>query len=345
MRRFHCQNCDHEVYFDNTLCVTCGFSLGYVPDEARMLSAPPATDEWHDKSLYRACGNAELSGCNWLVPAASPDTLCRACRHNRMVPNLSDAEAVLRWRRLELAKRMLFYSLLRWRLPTPTALDAPEGLAFEFLADEPQPDGTVRKILTGHASGVITLNIAEGDDAERERRRTLMGEPYRTLVGHFRHEVGHFYWDRLVRDGDMLEPFRAIFGDERDDYGEALKRHYADGPPADWPERTISPYAASHPWEDFAETFAHYIHIVDALETAHTFGVQRVAEDGTVSVDDDPYRKGTLAELIGAFVPVTVALNAINRSMGQPDLYPFVLSPAVAEKLDFVHNLIRQQRG
>jgi hypothetical protein len=341
MRRFRCQNCGHEVYFDNTLCLTCGFRLGYVPTEARMLSAPPGTEEWHDRAPHRACANAPLVACNWLVPEASPDALCRACRHNRVIPNLSDAEAVVRWAQIELAKRALFYSLIRWNLPTPTITEAEEGLAFDFLADETASDGTVKIVLTGHASGIITLNIAEGDDAERERRRTMMGEPYRTLVGHFRHEIGHFYWDRLVRDGGHIDAFRAVFGDEREDYGEALKRHYANGPPEDWRERTISAYAASHPWEDFAETFAHYLHIVDALETAHSFGIQRVAEDGTISVDADPYRQGTLAELIAAWVPVTVALNAVNRSLGQPDLYPFVLSPAVEEKLAFVHRLIR----
>jgi hypothetical protein len=344
MRRFHCQTCGHEVFFDNTVCVSCSSRLGYVPERVRMLSAPPGDDLWSDGNgrHYRACGNAPLVACNWLVPADAADALCLACRHNRVIPNLDDVEAVVRWSRLELAKRALFYSLIRWRLPMPTKHEAPEaGLAFDFLADEALPDGTVKTHLTGHADGVITLNIAEGDDAERERRRTEMGEPYRTLVGHFRHEIGHYYWDRLVRDGGRLAACRAVFGDERADYGEALRRHYAEGPPADWGDRTISAYAASHPWEDFAETFAHYLHIVDALETAHAFGVQRVAEDGTISVDADPYQAGTLAALIAAWVPVTVALNAINRSMGQPDLYPFVLSPAVEEKLGFVHDLVR----
>jgi hypothetical protein len=89
------------------------------------------------------------------------------------------------------------------------------------------------------------------------------------LLGHFRHEVGHYFWDRLVAtDPHQLEEFRVLFGDDRQDYGEALKRHYDEGAPANWQDTYISMYATMHPWEDFAETWAHYLHIVDTLETA-----------------------------------------------------------------------------
>ncbi|MEO1104394.1 MAG: putative zinc-binding metallopeptidase, partial [Pseudomonadota bacterium] len=216
----------------------------------------------------------------------------------------------------------------------PAQRYCPAGLAFDFLADQTHPDGTTRQHMTGHASGLITINIAEGDDAERERRRTQLGEPYRTLVGHFRHEVGHYYWDRLVApDPALLAEFRATFGDERPDYAEALKRFYTNGPRPDWREHHISAYASAHPWEDFAETFAHFIHMVDGLETAAEFGL-------STTTITDPYTHREVGDLIAAWVPTTVAVNAVNRSMGQPDLYPFVLSGPVRKKLAFLSRLL-----
>jgi hypothetical protein len=200
--------------------------------------------------------------------------------------------------------------------------------------------------MTGHDEGVITLNIVEADDAERESRRVMMGETYRTLVGHFRHEIGHYYWDRLVRDGDQLEAFRAVFGDERQDYAQALQRHHSVGPSDDWQNAYISRYATSHPWEDFAETWAHYIHIVDALETAQAYGINVNANFLSAKQKTDrgfdPYRAQSAEQLIRAWVPLTIAINGLNRSMGQPDLYPFVLSPPVMAKLQYVHELIQK---
>ncbi|UOM36498.1 putative zinc-binding peptidase [Acuticoccus sp. I52.16.1] len=346
MKRFSCRNCGNEVYFDSTRCVNCGNALGFNASRGVMLSTPQGRPWSVDRTTYHLCANAEPVACNWLVREGSGDALCRACAHNRTIPDLSDPEAISLWRELELAKRYLFYSIIRWNLPQPTMAEDPDhGLAFDFLADQQNADGTVTPVLTGHADGLITINIAEGDDAERERRRTDMGEPYRTLVGHMRHEVGHYYWDRLVRDAGKLDAYRAVFGDEREDYNEALKRHYEQGPPADWANSFISTYATAHPWEDWAETFAHYIHIVDALETAAAFGIRTTdlgqEKQTTHAVDFDPYTQGTIGHLLKAWVPVTVAMNAINRSMGQPDLYPFVLSTPVEQKLGFVHRLIR----
>ena len=347
MKRFSCANCGNEVYFDSTQCVTCGNTLGYVPEQFIMLSTPAGgAFTGQDGTQYKACGNAPLVSCNWLLPADSADRLCIACSHNRTIPNLSDPLSTQRWTALELAKRYLFYSIMRWNLPHPIKVsDDDDGLAFDFLADIVNPDGSVTGVLTGHDNGLVTINIAEGDDAEREKRRTQMGEPYRTLVGHFRHEVGHYYWDRLVRDGGYLDEFRAVFGDEREDYMQALQNHYSSTPPLDWQERFISTYSTSHAWEDFAETFAHYLHIVDALETAGSFGLRTkgYTDKTTHAVDFDPYIAGTVDDIVEAWVPVTVAMNAINRSMGQPDLYPFVLSAAVATKLDFVHDVIRSK--
>ncbi|HUG63561.1 MAG TPA: putative zinc-binding metallopeptidase, partial [Methylomirabilota bacterium] len=244
----------------------------------------------------------------------------------------------------------LFYSLTRWRLPTPTRQEDPEaGLAFDFLADTQKPDGSVESVLTGHETGIITINIAEADDAERERRRATMGEPFRTLLGHFRHEIGHYYWDRLVaQDDGALTGFRALFGDERRDYAEALQAHYASGAAMGWRDSYVSAYATAHPWEDFAETFAHYVHMVDGLETARSFGIAvrpRVRKSDTLEteVEFDPYRAGSATELVDAWIPFTVAVNAVNRSIGQPDLYPFVLSGPAKDKLAFVHDLIHDR--
>lgn len=339
MQRLTCQNCAHDVFFDNTHCLNCGHTLGYAPRVAAMLASDNGSAFGADGATHYPCANREIIACNWLTDA--PDTLCAACRHNQVIPDLSISAHVTNWGRIEKAKRVLFYSLIAWDLPLATKTEAPQdGLAFDFLADETLPDGSLAQHNTGHAEGLITINIAEGDDAERERRRQDLGEPYRTLVGHFRHEIGHYYFDRLVvPDSDRLARARALFGDERADYQAALERHYQAGPPADWRNSFISGYAAAHPFEDFAETFAHYVHMVDGLETAAAFGVEANHDHPIPS----PYSDGTIDELIEAWVPVTVAVNAVNRSMGQPDLYPFVLSDPVHEKLGFVHDLLRPE--
>ena len=345
MKTFKCSNCGHAAYFDNTACVHCGMRLGYEPDTFDLVALRAEDGVWRDTDgrLRQFCANAEHDACNWLIGEGS-GAYCKACRHNGTVPDLSREQDRDNWRRIEAAKRHLFYSLLRWRPPTPNRAEQPAtGLAFDFLADVEQPDGSVERVLTGHDEGLITLNIAEGDDAERERRRTQLGEPYRTLLGHLRHEVGHYYWDRLVADRGNLDRCREIFGDERADYGDALKAHYANGPVAGWQQAFISSYAASHPWEDFAETWAHYLHIVDTLETASAFGMKVRHPDGQETTRlFDPYRTAKVETLIDAWVPLTVAINAVNRSMGQPDLYPFVLSVPVVGKLQFVADMIRQ---
>ena len=227
---------------------------------------------------------------------------------------------------------------------------SPTGLAFDFLADPDASREDNPKVMTGHAEGLITIHIAEADDAERERRRRDMGEPYRTLLGHFRHEVGHYYWERLVHGGPWHQAFRALFGDEREDYGESLARHHAAGPPADWRERFVSAYASAHPWEDWAETWAHYLHLIDTLETAHAFNLRlrpQAGADPTLAMvaDFDPYGDVSFDSLIRAWLPLTYAVNSLNRSMGQPDLYPFALAPPVVDKLRFVHELVGGSRA
>ncbi|MCW2283212.1 hypothetical protein M2323_000981 [Rhodoblastus acidophilus] len=303
-----------------------------------------------ENANFHFCANAAQGVCNWLVPAESDQTLCRSCRHNHLAPDLSIAGNLMRWQRVEQAKQHLFYSLIRWRLPTPTQAEGvAEPLVFDLVGDVQTSEGVTR-IYTGHDSGLITINIAEADDDERERRRLGLGEPYRTLLGHFRHEIGHYYWDILVRDGKMLDEFRNLFGDERLDYGAALQRYHAEGAAPDWPGAFISAYATAHPWEDFAESFAHHIHIVDTLETAHALGLSidaRAVRDESLKTDVafDAYHADTFDAVIAAWTPVSVALNSLTRSLGQQDAYPFVLSQTIVAKLDFIHRLIRAQQA
>jgi hypothetical protein len=264
-----------------------------------------------------------------------------------MIPDLSQARNLARWRKIEVAKHRLFYTLLKLRLPLATRTEDAEGLAFDFIADR-EIDGHHTSVMTGHASGLITINLAEADDPERERQRFEMGEAYRTLLGHFRHEIAHYYWARLVARSSGLQEFRNIFGDERKDYVAALDQHYAQGPPPDWPEHFVSAYASVHPWEDFAETWAHYFHMVDTLETAGGFGLTlrpKVAKgiELAAKIDFDPHH-AELDRIIEAWLPLTFAVNSINRSMGLPDLYPFVLAPPVIVKLAFLHRLMEARR-
>jgi hypothetical protein len=353
MKLFQCQNCGQPLHFENTRCERCGLSLGYLPARESMTALKPqaapdkpdnqdrqASRALVDDQLYRHCANTAYDACNWLVPAASSENYCTACRHNRVIPDLSLPENLPRWRALEGAKHRLFYTLIQLRLPLETQVESPAGLAFQFLADGgPAQPG----VLTGHANGVITINLAEADDAERERRRQQMGELYRTLLGHFRHEIGHYYWDRLILNTPHLGDFRRIFGDERQNYDSALQNYYANGAPIDWSERFISAYASSHPWEDFAETWAHYFHMIDTLETAHVAGLAvspKLPESPGAVFDFHP-RETDMTRLVDAWIALTFAVNSLNRSMGLHDLYPFVLGPAAVTKLSFVHGLIR----
>ncbi len=357
MKIFNCQACGQVLYFENTSCLRCGHALGYLPDRGLLSAVTAEGPVWvamaAPETRYRYCANWELSACNWMLPADADDPHCAACRHNRTVPDLSDPENHARWQKIEAAKRRLMYSLIQFGLPHPAPEDGgAEPLAFDFLSQAEARAAGAEPVTTGHAAGLITIALEEADDAERERRRTNMNEPYRTLLGHFRHEVGHYYWDRLVRDGGQLEQFRALFGDERADYGAAMQRHYDQGAPGDWPDAFVSAYATMHPWEDWAETWAHYLHITDTLEMAEAFGisidteVQGEAGDVIASeIDFDPHRARQIAPLIDAWVPLSMAINALNRAMGMPDLYPFVLPQPVIQKLGFIQSLVQQARN
>ncbi|MEZ4682705.1 MAG: putative zinc-binding peptidase [Caldilineaceae bacterium] len=351
MKLFKCQNCGQLLYFENTKCERCGHALGYLWERAALVTLTPAQNgQWFiaaaPATAYTYCANVQYGSCNWLIAGDSDDTLCLACQLNHTIPDLSQPMNLTRWQKLEVAKHRLVYSLLRLQLPVVSKEhNETWGLEFEFLADDNSPNGQVVPVTTGHKDGVITINIAEADDAKRESARQSLAEPYRTLLGHFRHEIAHYYWMLFAQSPSWLQEFRAVFGDERKNYADALADHYANPQTDNWQASFVSAYAATHPWEDWAETWAHYLHIVDTLETAHAFGLQiepAVDVDQTLStsVEFDPYRPHHFEDLIATWLPLTFAVNSLNRSMGQPDLYPFVLTPTVMKKLTFIHNRI-----
>jgi hypothetical protein len=356
VKLFVCQACGNVLYFENRACERCGHRVAFRPDMETMSALEPEGEAAEAADVARwttlgdtgpgrmLCRNADYDACNWLTDADDGTGYCRACRHNGTVPDLSDPLQLAGWRDLEAAKHRLFYSLIRWKLPLQTRQDNPaHGLIFNFLADDP---ASGQKVMTGHDNGLITIALTETDAIERERRRLEMGEPYRTLLGHFRHEVGHYFWDVLVRDGGKLAACRAVFGDDSIDYGQALQRHYAEGAPPDWQQTHVSAYATMHPWEDFAETWAHYLHIVDTLEMGAEFGIQvrpKVDAGGelTARIRFNPYDAADFETIVNAWLPFAFAMNSVNRAMGMRDLYPFILSPAVVAKLGFIHALVR----
>lgn len=294
---------------------------------------------------FLKCKNfSDHDACNWLVRAEDRQPYCLSCRLTEVIPDLSDAKNRQAWVEVESAKRRLMYALRALRLPVVSKLEnADAGLAFRFLQGTPESPVT-----TGHADGLITLNVAEADAAYRENMREKLGEAYRTVLGHLRHEIGHYYWDRLVRDEDRVEACRALFGDESASYEAAIARHYEQGAPANWAESFISAYATMHPWEDWAETWAHYLHMLDTLETAKSHGLTvRVPGkvEGSARVSTDDLTFGDFDGLMSGWQAVTVALNSLSRSMGMKDVYPFVLSKPVRDKLHFVHDVIQESAG
>jgi len=353
MKLFQCAACDQILFFENALCTRCGHALAYLPEGARLTPLEPteaseSTGEYLalspdlKKAKVRVCKNYAAGVCNWAIRAEEKDEFCRSCRLTTVIPNLGDADHADGWARLEAAKRRLLYTLYGLGLPVESKAESPErGLAFAFKNDEKD-----EKVLTGHADGLITINVAEADDPFREKMRKKLAEGYRTLLGHFRHEIGHYYWDRLVKDTDQLASFREKFGDESASYEESVKRHYEQGPPPEWQNSFVSAYATMHPWEDFAETWAHYLHMVDTLETARAY---RLTARPTVKPADTDLTLQTTRldftdfdDLAGAWVTLTLAINSLNRSMGLNDPYPFVLSTPAIEKVRFVHDLIEQ---
>jgi hypothetical protein len=351
MKTFHCNACQALVFFENTLCLTCGHTLAFVPGQMSLLSLEergetewvPVDSQGETGQVYRLCNNyREHGACNWALRADSPEALCAACTLTRTIPNLTVPGNKEAWLKLETAKRRLLFDLLSLRLPFMSKqADAERGLEFKFLSDVVSVNGDRSRVLTGHDNGLITINVAEADDVHREAQRLRHREPYRTVLGHFRHEIGHYYWDRLIQGTNQLEAFRDLFGDERAEYQTALQVHYDQGPPANWADRYISAYASTHPWEDWAESWAHVMHMVDALDTAYAVGlsVQPPRKDEpslAIPAKPSQARIGAFDQLVGEWKALTYVLNNLTRGLGLPDAYPFVLGGPVLDKLRFV---------
>ena len=336
MRDFFCSNCGQRLAFENSVCLSCGSALGFSLDDMALLVIASGPNNRHpgfiDARDYQLCANLHIAECNWLVRGGADGALCASCRLTRTRPNDSDTKALPAFARAEQAKRRLFAELHELMLPIVGRDEDPEyGLAFDLLSSE------YEQVFTGHDNGVITVDLAEGDDVHREQLRIEMDEPYRTLLGHFRHEIGHYYYYRLVDpDRDYLAQFRELFGDPDADYQEALNRHYRNGAPAGWKSSYVSSYATMHPAEDWAETFAHYLHIRDTLDTSAAFGLAPAA----ATLQRRVLGPSAFPILIDMWLPLSWSLNMLNRSMGHADLYPFVLPPNVLQKMRLVHHLV-----
>ncbi len=342
MKLFACPQCDNRVYFESVACLVCQSPLGF---DASSLSvvAPAQSDAPNPKLTY--CTNSTHGVCNWLTSPEDRNGRCRACDLNRTIPNLSQPGNLKAWRDLERAKKRLIYSLVRLRLPLQGGASGRGPLTFDFA----------HNTTTGHFDGVISINVSEADAVERERQRQIFGEPYRTLLGHLRHESGHYYWMVLIEGSALLTEFRNLFGDERQNYQAALAAHNSGAVPPDWQVRHVSAYASSHAWEDWAETWAHYLHMIDALDTAEAENMEpRTGKRWASRLEallaplwptkkHDVYRNETFDALIERWIPLTISMNCISRSMGHDEFYPFVITPAVRDKLAFVHRVIRDR--
>ncbi|PKO69154.1 MAG: hypothetical protein CVU22_05620 [Betaproteobacteria bacterium HGW-Betaproteobacteria-16] len=386
MKTFQCSHCHSLVFFNDLVCLNCQHALGFEPQSLTLLAVAPVPEQagdddaqaadgpshWQvagdpdtEQSLpagtFRFCRNhTDHQACNFLVADDDPDAYCVSCRQTRIIPNLDMPGNLQRWATIEHAKRRLFYTLAK--LGLEEGVSGGPGVrtpVYEFLEDIPgEPP-----VMTGHDDGLITINIAEADDAERIRRRIDLHEPYRTLLGHLRHEVGHYFWDQFFQDDPQaLNDFREVFGDETLDYGQALQQHYQQ-PRADWQSAFVSSYATSHPWEDWAETWAHYLHLMDLLETAANYQMAFTLKspEGPMAVQClDPYDAMTglapsqdadsppaagLVELLNQGMGVSLVLNSLNRSLGQEDAYPFALTTPVLGKLAFVHEIVQRKRS
>ena len=339
MKNFTCQ-CGARVFFPNTHCLNCGAALGFDADTQTLYALEPVDKSFEKLKLknqpepasqFKYCANYySYNACNWILPYDSKEPFCQSCRLNQTVPDLTRPANVTRWIKLETAKRHLMYSLLELGLPIVNKPGAPE-LAFAFLEDaRTNDDYSESFIATGHSWGLITINLAEADDSYREQVREQLGEYYRTILGHFRHEIGHYYYELLVAGSARQNEFVELFGDPDEDYQMAMNRYYEQGGNLSWREDYISQYAQTHALEDWAETWAHYLHITDTLDTAWAFDIIEPLDLKTSNMDD----------IIAAWLALTVRLNALNRSMGLNDAYPFVISKAIGEKLSLVHRVV-----
>jgi hypothetical protein len=327
--------------FENSVCLSCGSALGFSLADMALLVIAPGPESEHagavDESKYRLCANLHVAECNWLVVKYPVGQLCASCGLTRTRPGDVDVKAMAAFADAEKAKRRLIVELNELKLPIVGRDEDPNyGLAFDLLSSETQ------KVVTGHHNGVITLDLAEGDDVHREQLRIEMAEPYRTLLGHFRHEIGHYYFYRLVGPSAVnTARFTELFGDPNADYQAALNRHYREGALTGWEKYFVSSYASMHPAEDWAETFAHYLHIRDTLDTSAAFGY---APSGA-TLERRTLGPSGFDTIIEMWLPLAWGLNMVNRSMGKADIYPFVLPTAVLNKMRFIHTVIDEKQA
>ena len=328
MRDFACPHCGQQLAFENSVCLNCGNSLGF-DLAARDFAIVGSDGTTTTGTARKMCANLNVAACNWLVPADG-GPLCRSCSLTRTRPADGDP-ALPAFAEAEAAKRRLVVELVELSLPiNDREADPEKGLTFDLLSSEAE------QVMTGHADGVITLDLSEGDDVHREQLRVSMDEPYRTLLGHFRHETGHYFFFVLAETGPARSEFETLFGDPDLDYQAALDRHYSQGAPLGWEQNYVSSYATMHPAEDWAETFAHYLHIRDTIDTAAAFGLAPAGATATNPLAGD----AGFDRMIELWLPLAWSLNMINRSMGHKDLYPFVLPPVVLGKMRLVHKLV-----
>lgn len=331
MKTFTCSSCGARLFFENFKCLQCGSTLAYLPHRNELATIETDSEgvfRSSEETAYRLCKNSLVHNvCNEAVPIASPSNYCLSCQLTEVVPALFSERNRKLWYQLEMNKRRLIFGLRTLGLmPQSKKEDPVGGLSFRFLDDL---DGSV---MTGHQNGVITITLEEADDAIRESRRQQLGEPARSLIGHFRHEVGHYYWDRLIQLQNRIPQFRNLFGDESLDYAQALKDYYLKADDNSWRKTYISRYATAHPWEDWAETFSHYLYIYDVTETAIAVGLL---------VGTGPVTEMTFDDLLGHWFPVVLQLNELGKSSGKGPLYPYVLNESVREKLRFIDALVR----
>ncbi|MBB1415936.1 putative zinc-binding metallopeptidase [Pseudoalteromonas sp. SG44-1] len=377
MKTFKCNCKDNQIlFFESSHCLACGKTVG-IDDNFNLVEPYEFNDTtglYYKASApdvpYQKCdNNAHYKACNGMVDIDSfvpaPDTeevLCFACRFNETIPDLSINQHIPLWTKMETAKRRALYTLKALSLPLNNlSQDAECGLSFDFITDRSVNDHFVTKlagqenVFTGHNCGHITINLAEADDVARSQTKHAMGERYRTLLGHFRHELGHYYFDQLIANSPQKHALcKQYFGDDSLDYQQAIDAHYKNGAPANWHENYISEYATMHPFEDWAETWAHYMHIIDTLETAKNFSITGSTLGNEFEVEDtDELRlpqnsyyfnsQTSISVMLDSWMEFSIILNSLNRSMGLADAYPFVLTQAVRTKLSFVHHAIHNR--
>lgn len=377
MKTFQC-TCTEQpiIFFESRQCLSCDRVVGIDDsfDQVEPYEKDPETGLFFKENQpqvhYKKCdNNEEYNACNGMVNlntfVPDPDKdemLCFGCRFNETVPDLSIVEHIPLWKKMESAKRRALYTLKALPIPLQTTDENPEGgLSFDFITDRNVKDHFAssleghEKVFTGHDCGHITINLAEADDVARSQTKHAMGERYRTLLGHFRHELGHYYFDQIIVPSPENHALcKQYFGDDELDYQEALKHHYENGSPKNWRDAFISEYATMHPYEDWAETWAHYMHIIDTLETAQNFSITgstsnieaHVEELTELNLPQDACyfsQQTDINSILDTWMEFSVMLNSLNRSMGLADAYPFVLTQAVRTKLSFIHHAIHNR--